>query len=1205
VSSQRASILYIAPWVDLGGSDKGTIDWFKHIDRQLWAPSLITTQPSPNRWLHKVAPFAEEIWELPDLMPGPSFPEFILGFIESREVRVVHIMNSRLGFDLLPDIACLPQPPAIVAQMHAEEPNQAGYVRYATKRYGNLIDAFSVTSQHLKETLVSYEIPPSRIEVIHSGVDAEDEFNPGHVERLPLAEVGVPRILWPGRLVEQKDPMLTLEALALARRRGAEFVLDVVGDGHMKRDLEICAERLGVAEVINWHPPSQEMPRWYRSADLLLMTSLYEGVPYVIYESLAMGVPVVAPAIPGNLEFMNDENGLLIEPRDDANGYAEAIVALLGDRKRRIEMGERSRQRMLTKFSLESMGQRHDRLYERLLGVRSASSRWREEGLGGASSAGEPAALPAPLSLPRDPRPEATVSVGVPCFRHGIFLDQCIRSIKGQTLLPRNIVIVDDGSDDPETIEALERWERDPEVTVLRQPVNLGPSAARNRALELFDTNYALWIDADDLLLPGALDSMVAKLEGAPAHIGFIYPHAQHTGNRADYVEMPAYNLWLLMQENYCPSPALFDRRVFDEARVSYQEDLVVGHEDWDLILQLAEHGIHGLHADGPTFLYRKQGFSRISAADYGPHDFHEAIEQRHPALYRNRDKIKAKWAPALSIVLIDEGDAVWSDSDLLGLDGQTCGDFETLAAESASSQVRVVETDSSGQEPWLQTAIREARGRWVCLLTPSTAPLLANPSFVEQLLRAFTAHDDVVAIALGEATGIVRHALSQLSDTERLSAQPRGLAFARPAGGSMPKVDLGDEASALVDLVLGLQPNGIVQWRLAPPGERSANGGTPEKPPVEGLRLNLDRRRAGDRSEAAVQRSLAVQKPLLPRLTPGTVRRWEGAPGWAPPGTMPLCRHVELGGERRVVTNDREPPPGYETEFELGVVQMSASPGTQRLVHRAGTFELSNDQNALSEGRGLGYVEEQPLPQHDRLELREMPDSGERVLVAGPYDPLFEIAKPIALLGWIDLFPILPRGALLHTGPWAAVVLRRSVDIGRGRHRYRIDPPGERSEGIALGSVFAESGRNLVALRCRDDGRLVSDLAQPGRTSRDPRKLLRWLAGSPAGGQGEDWSKSARLRHLARNRDGRRQGGGEGVTLGWLRRQGARESRPLFSTTHPITGDQLVTCDPHEAVALGYLPDGVLGFILDAGTDYDPASPPYRIPWAAGGRSA
>ncbi len=271
----------------------------------------------------------------------------------------------------------------------------------------------------------------------------------------------------------------------MPRERGAEFVLDIVGDGHLEEPVRDRAGELGISDVIRWYPPSQEMARWYRSSDLLLMTSVYEGVPYVIYESLAMGVPVVAPALPGNLEFMDPDSGVLVEPRDDAHRYADAIVSLLADDERRQKMGERSRRRMLEEFSLVEMGRRHDELYERLLSGRTASGRWRNEELFGDEPATnrEPGETPVPLRLHRNPPPEPTVGVIVPCYRHGIFLDACIASIKAQTLTPDSIVVVDDGSDDPETIEALARLDDDPQVTVLRQAENLGPSAARNRAL--------------------------------------------------------------------------------------------------------------------------------------------------------------------------------------------------------------------------------------------------------------------------------------------------------------------------------------------------------------------------------------------------------------------------------------------------------------------------------------------------------------------------------------------------------------------------------------------------------------------------------------------------------------------------------------------------------------------------------------------------
>ena len=479
--ADRTPILYLAPWVDLGGSDKGTIDWFKHLDRTRWAPSLITTQPSSNRWLHKVEPYADEVWALPDLMAGAAFPAFILGFIESRGIEVVHIMNSRIAYDLMPDMTCLRNPPAIVLQFHAEEPDRAGYARYAAARYGNLVDAFSVTSHQLGAAMREYDIAASRIHVIHSGVDAEEEFDPASVEPFDDLPGDGPRVLWPGRLVEQKDPMLTLAVLRLLKQRSVGLTLHVVGDGPLEHEVRSRAHELGVAGMIAWHPSSLEMARWYRSCDVLLMTSVFEGVPYVIYEALAMGMPVVAPALPGNVEFMDADSGVLVEPRDDVAQYADAVAELLAGRERREAIGGRSRERMLRDFSLDEMAQRHMRLYDDLLASRTAALHARREVIEQPLAA---AVAPIePLRLEREPAPERSVAVIVPCYQHGRYLPDCIESIHAQTLPAAQIIVVDDHSEDSETDAALDALEDDPAVMVIRMDVNSGPSAARNRAL--------------------------------------------------------------------------------------------------------------------------------------------------------------------------------------------------------------------------------------------------------------------------------------------------------------------------------------------------------------------------------------------------------------------------------------------------------------------------------------------------------------------------------------------------------------------------------------------------------------------------------------------------------------------------------------------------------------------------------------------------
>ncbi len=130
--AERIPVLYLAPWVDYGGSDKGTIDWFRLIDRSRFAPSLATTQPSANRRLAEIVPYAEEIWPLPDLMACQQIPQLIFDFIHTREMRGA--ARDELAAGLRPPAGPghAAGPPAVV-QLHVEEPDRSGYVRYVTR----------------------------------------------------------------------------------------------------------------------------------------------------------------------------------------------------------------------------------------------------------------------------------------------------------------------------------------------------------------------------------------------------------------------------------------------------------------------------------------------------------------------------------------------------------------------------------------------------------------------------------------------------------------------------------------------------------------------------------------------------------------------------------------------------------------------------------------------------------------------------------------------------------------------------------------------------------------------------------------------------------------------------------------------------------------------------------------------------------------
>jgi glycosyltransferase involved in cell wall biosynthesis len=372
--SERIPVLYLAPWVGYGGSDTNTIDWFRWIDRERFAPALITTQPSPNPLIDQVEPYADELWVLPDLMPAADMPAFILDFLSTRQIRLIHLMNSRIGFDLLPDVACLPSPPAVVVQMHAEETDRSGYVRYVTTRYGDLVDCFSLSNEHVADAVREYGIPEERIRVIYTGADAEGEFSPDlaePIEELPREQL---QILFAARLVEQKDPLLMVEVAASLRDAGADFQIHVVGEGDLEEQVEARIAELELGGHVILHPPTAGLLRWYAACDVLLLTSTFEGIPVVIFEAMAMGLPIVTPGLPAIREMLEDGDDGVVAPRDSVSGYVEALARFAADRTHLAARGREMRARAKEQFSVQQMAARHGELYGELVEARAGGA---------------------------------------------------------------------------------------------------------------------------------------------------------------------------------------------------------------------------------------------------------------------------------------------------------------------------------------------------------------------------------------------------------------------------------------------------------------------------------------------------------------------------------------------------------------------------------------------------------------------------------------------------------------------------------------------------------------------------------------------------------------------------------------------------------------------------------------------------------------
>ena len=1217
----RIPILYLAPWVDFGGSDKGTIDWFRWLDRSRFRPSLITTQPSPNRRIAELAPYADEIWALPELMIGAQFPGLIVDFVVSREVAVVHVMNSRLGFDLLADIHALERRPRIVVQLHVEEPTRDGYVRYAATRYGTLIDAFSVSSEHLAQSVAGYGVPRDRIEVIPTGVDAETEFNPELVTPVAGLAPGVAHVLYPGRITAQKDPLLMVEVVRELVARGLSFQLHAVGSGDLEHEVRERVREYGLAERIAFHPPTAELASWYAACDVMLMTSVFEGVPYVAYEALAMGVPVVAPALPGTVELMGGVGGTLVARRDDVRGYADALERLLLDAPLRRSMGEHGRARMIEHFGVRAMGERHGRLYGRLAEPVAPLDRGPVHSLDDRVS-----------FISRPSRGTPPVSVVTPCFNHGRWLLECVAAVEAQTYPHVEMVVCDDGSTDQETLDILAELERDGRIRLVRLERNRGPSVARNRAIDASSGRYILPVDSDNLLLPDAVERLVAHLQGAGAHIGYVYQNLQFFGNREDYFEAPVFNAWQLTRGNYIDTCALIDREVFDRA-VWYPEDMRFGHEDWEFVLALAERGIYGEPLRAKTLRYRKHGFSRSDRIDWShPGHDQEELAPAHPALtatpWQARGdnpsvRLKARWSPSLTLIALGEvEDGTPAQRKLLaGIARQQFRDFEVhLLADREPEHddlrppIRILPRRLAGHPAEaLAHAFELSGARNIVVTAGSGEDVLADPGSLERITRLLEHGADEPAVLCFADAGAAHHPFAPLpGDDPAVTAHT--LAWSRRHDELREPPPSYDPSDPLGGLARSHQVRRItVDWRqLRAHGARAApasgDGGGRFVPIAVP---------AAPRAEESDRRTRLRTPPLIPGAH-RQIPRWGGMRTWIPAATAPLVRHRRLDRDEWRVDTRFEPPPGFFTEYYLGFTHLHSLEGTARLVKDddAGFAVLprGGEPDADEMARTLGYIDDVALPLFEPLLLARHLASGRPVLVCGGDDPLMAaIDGPSAVvLGWIDRMPINPRARerSAEGTAWLRGIVR-AVDAGARRHRVAIGtrPPGA-GAAWELGALLDRDPGDGIPAWVDPAGLLHTRDYSPTRQPFAARRSLGWAA-APA-----VWQRFGRAAPRARAVARRsldvarfvlsRPGIAAAMTFaeaphGWLLPTEGPDRVAIFSAVHPVTADQLVTRDPSEARELGYESLRLLGYALAlAPVTATLARPRMAVRWAA-----
>ena len=245
------------------------------------------------------------------------------------------------------------------------------WIAVTERMTGCCTDHYIAVSRHVAETHASLcHIDADKISHIPNGVDLAD-----NVDREAVSEVGGAwladskhRLLFVGRLCDQKDPLTLVQAfLHLPDKLKRESSLAIVGDGPLRSEVQQSIERLQLTNRIRLLGRRDDVDDLMKMATVLILPSRWEGMPNVVLESMAIGLPVIATNVDGTKELITDgQTGWLVQP-GCAESLAEAGAGSLVDENERAERSKRAQILAATRFSWENAIKQYDQNLRSLL----------------------------------------------------------------------------------------------------------------------------------------------------------------------------------------------------------------------------------------------------------------------------------------------------------------------------------------------------------------------------------------------------------------------------------------------------------------------------------------------------------------------------------------------------------------------------------------------------------------------------------------------------------------------------------------------------------------------------------------------------------------------------------------------------------------------------------------------------------------------
>ena len=222
--------------------------------------------------------------------------------------------------------------------------------------FRHVITGVIANSEATKKTILKHNpnlIEENRITVIYNGIDI-GKFDANVAASLFHRKEGEIVLGTAGRLVRQKNQKYLISVAKILKNNKIPFKLLIAGEGELKDKLKKYAMTSGVGQNILFLGFVENIRDFFKSIDIFLLSSLWEGFGYVLIEAMASKKPVISLNLSNEAEIVKDhQTGYLID-ENNIEGFAEKIELLARNRDLRKELGERGRKRVNEVFTIQN-----------------------------------------------------------------------------------------------------------------------------------------------------------------------------------------------------------------------------------------------------------------------------------------------------------------------------------------------------------------------------------------------------------------------------------------------------------------------------------------------------------------------------------------------------------------------------------------------------------------------------------------------------------------------------------------------------------------------------------------------------------------------------------------------------------------------------------------------------------------------------------